>query len=110
MNKKRRHTRVDPLEKRGHSVRCSVCGAEGGSPCHDEHGRRLSDGQTHAERKKRAAVFAEMRRESAKMQRRRRPSATKAAKEIRANRRRNGPVVVKHAADLSPADRARYGL
>jgi hypothetical protein len=66
--------------------------------------------QAHEERRKRAAVFAERRVEGIKAQRVGRQFAIEAAKQNRADKHRNGPVTVKNAADLSPAERAKYGL
>lgn len=106
MSTKSKRLKSGLYEREGISVGCPVCIAAPGQRCHGQ--------ATHEERRKRAAVFAEMRVEGIKAQARRRQIAIHIARQNRALERRAkrkaGPVVVKQAADLSPAERARYGL
>ena len=100
-NKTSRASGPGPLERRGISVVCPVCGVRAGVLCHGK--------DVHEERSRRAQVFADMRADGIRAQERVRHFAVR-AKKRRPPARPPAPVVIKHVDELSPVERARYGL
>jgi hypothetical protein len=92
----RKTVKPGPFERQGISVACPVCDADPGERCRG--------GETHEERRKRAAVFAERRVEGIKARERQ----AEFARRNRPRRRTPAPVVVKNLAELPELERSRY--